>query len=287
MEAEPEPEPEPEVPGLLRSTAGLKELGVWNERHSLWTRGLRLRDGRVVLIAEDYATADETADGVWTLFPASVVLSRFVEASLPAHAASEDGSRCGSVTTVELGAGSGVVSMVAAAAVGARAFATDQASELAYVKRNFAINAGLLGSQAAVRALGWGVEEHVESAAKILRQSAPDGLTVLLGADITYRPAAFGILCETLRRLADAAPGRVRAWLTHDVASEHASGMRGRERFFGTPVSCAEPDGDGADDGLCTGGLVHEHGFTCRQVSLEKVLQPEWLLPTVSLFELT
>ena len=57
--------------------------------------------------------------------------------------------------------------------------------------------------------------------------------------------------------------------------------MRGRERFFG------EPDGDGAEDGLCTGGLVQSHGFTCREVALEQVLQPEWLLPTVSLFELT
>eukprot|EP01043_Picozoa_sp_COSAG02_P073065 COSAG02_NODE_14044_length_1318_cov_1.138638_1_plen_162_part_10 len=142
------------------------------------------------------------------------------------------------LVTVELGAGSAVASLVAAA-LGARAIATDQASVLAYAQRNLHLNQTLLGlpstGTCVVRPLGWGVAEHIQAISSLVQkplvfpsacceqgQPAPtrSWTTLLLGADITYRPESFEILAKTLSHLCSASPGGARVWLAHDDASE-------------------------------------------------------------------
>ena len=43
--------------GLLRGQAGLKELGIWCRKGSLWRRHLQLADGRYASIVEDYSAS--------------------------------------------------------------------------------------------------------------------------------------------------------------------------------------------------------------------------------------
>ena len=73
--------------GLLRGQAGLKELGIWCRKGSLWRRHLQLADGRYASIVEDYSASD--TDGAWILWSGSLVLARCVEAQFDADAAEQ------------------------------------------------------------------------------------------------------------------------------------------------------------------------------------------------------
>jgi hypothetical protein len=257
------------------------------------------------------------------------VLARYLEGARLLHSGSVP------LVTVELGAGSGVVSMVAAA-LGARAIATDQVSELGYAQRNLQINKTLLAlpstGTCVVRALGWGVTEHIQSISDLVQKPlvfpsargddeqlpgpTRSWTTLLLGADITYKPDSFDILAKTLSHLCAASPGGARVWLTHDDASEtQISGVNGREQFFGKPVPEPEPEPESESEsepepawvasrsrtaraaalsrkapmwmpGLCAGGVVHAHGFKCRRIATEEVLTTEWQYPSVAMYEL-
>jgi hypothetical protein len=242
------------------------------------------------------------------------------------------------LVTVELGAGSAVVSIVAAA-LGARAIATDQVSVLAYAQRNVQLNQTLLGlpstGTCVVRPLGWGVVEHIQAIGSLVQkplvfpsarsedgQPAPtrSWTTLLLGADITYRPGSFEILAKTLFHLCSASPGGARVWLAHDDASEtQISGENGREKFFGTsvpepaPAPAPEPEPEPEPElqnqpawqarklrsqrtaafarnawmpGLCDGGVVQRHGFRCRRLVTDGVLPTDWQYPSVAIYEL-
>ena len=183
------------------------------------------------------------------------MLARYIEAANLLHPGSAP------LVTVELGAGSALVSVVAAA-LGARAIATDQVSELQYAQRNVQLNRKILQlpstGTCVVRPLGWGVVEHIQFISSLVQKplvfpsacseeepAAPtrSWTTLLLGADITYRPESFELLAKTLSHLCSASPGGARVWLAHDDSSEtQISGGSGRLRFFGTPVPEPQPE---------------------------------------------
>jgi hypothetical protein len=198
-----------------------------------------------------------------TLFPASIVLARYIEAANLLHPGSAP------LVTVEVGCGSGLVSMVTAA-LGARAIATDQSSELEYAQRNLAMNRTLLSlpstGTCTVRALGWGVADNIHAVSTLVSKPlvfpscaamgetfqtpTRSWTTLLLGADCTYRPDNFVILASTLRSLCDTSPGGARVWLAHDDASACevpkldpiCKGELGRDVFFGKVVPEPEPE---------------------------------------------
>jgi hypothetical protein len=57
--------PSPPRQDLLASVHGLHKRGIFDARQRLWTRSLALRRGGTVVVAEDYANEDPTADGQW------------------------------------------------------------------------------------------------------------------------------------------------------------------------------------------------------------------------------
>ena len=224
--------------GLLRGQAGLKELGVWCRKGSLWRRHLQVRccipcpllplpsdgvggggnrsqlaDGRYASIVEDYSASD--TDGAWILWSGSLVLARCVEAHAVAAASSAaevDGSVAvaSSLVAVELGAGSGLVS-VAAGGVGLAAVATEQDSGLPYLTANTDANRALFADSSGscqVRRLHWGCAEDMRAVASVVRLAQGDSGTgretpaLLLGSDLTYLPAVMEPLASTLAQLA-------------------------------------------------------------------------------------
>lgn len=146
------------------------------------------------------------------------------------------------VVAVELGAGSGLVS-VAAGAAGLHAIATEQESGMPYLRANAAANAGLFAEQhpgsCTVQTLHWGTAADVATVtatvARLTRMggsACADGApALLLGSDLTYLPAVMEPLAETLAKLAG--PQTI-VWIAHDDAS-HPGCPKHRATFFGTP----------------------------------------------------
>ena len=284
MEAAPESAPV----GLLCGQDGLRETGTWCDKLATWRRHLQPSDGRYVDIVEDYSASDtgkrcsssthrhteahtqsnrylvlrevllmqcgrsHCADGAWILWSGSLVLARCVESHAIAVASSMGVERpvAAPFVAVELGAGSGLVSVVAAAA-GLHAIATEQESGLPYLRANAAANAGLFTRQqigsCTVQKLHWGTDSDVAAvaatAAKLARASGCTGAecapALLLGSDLTYLPAVMEPLAETLAKLAG--PHTV-VWIAHDDAS-HPGCPRHRATFFGTPQDAARDPG--------------------------------------------
>lgn len=63
--------PSPPRQDLLASVHGLHQHGIFDAKQKLWTRSLALRRGGTVVVAEDYATDDPTADGQWCALSAN------------------------------------------------------------------------------------------------------------------------------------------------------------------------------------------------------------------------
>ena len=57
--------PSPPRQDLLGSVHGLHKHGIFDAKQKLWTRSLALQRGGTIVVAEDYATEDPTADGQW------------------------------------------------------------------------------------------------------------------------------------------------------------------------------------------------------------------------------
>ncbi len=188
--------------------------------------------------------AGRVADGAWILWSGSLVLARCVESQAIATITATSGAQGVSAPfiTVELGAGSGLVSVVAGA-VGLHAIATEQESGLPYLRANAAANAGLfaqreLGS-CTVQKLHWGTAADVAAVtATVARLARASGSTssecapaLVLGSDLTYLPAVMEPLAETLAKLAGV---HTVVWIAHDDAS-HPGCPKHRATFFGTP----------------------------------------------------
>lgn len=116
---------------------------------------------------------------------------------------------------LELGSGTGAVGLFAAG-LGAHVVLTDyrppglgSSSVLEQLRRNVAANVGLLAQPPEVLELRWGDEAQVQAACKL----GPYGL--LLGSDVTYRPAMDAALLQTAARLSDAGRPPPRLLLAH------------------------------------------------------------------------
>ena len=266
-------------------------------------------DGRYASIVEDYSASD--TDGAWILWSGSLVLARCVEAHAVAAASSAagvDGSvaAASSLVAVELGAGSGLVS-VAAGGVGLAAVATEQDSGLPYLTANTDANRALFADSSGscqVRRLHWGCAEDMRAVASVVRLAQGDSGTgreapaLLLGSDLTYLPAVMEPLASTLAQLAG--PSTI-AWIAHDDAS-HPGCPKHRETFFGTPRAQSqrarnakrplelgsepepEPEPEAAElepgaapwQGTHVGGIVDAHGFSVQVVPVERLIAEEW-----------
>ena len=240
------------------------------------------------------------------------MLARCVEAQALATVAGACGGRSSAApwVAVELGAGSGLVSVVAGAA-GLSAIATEQESGLPYLKANAAANTALFANNAipgscTVRKLHWGTAADLEAVAAVAAKLARP-VALLLGSDLTYLPAVMEPLAATLAELAG--PQTV-VWIAHDDAS-HPSCPVHRDTFFGVPTgatisrrpsearrSTAEPEpeadpeadqGQGFPDGWVgthNGGILERHGFDVARLAVEDLIGEEWQVPTVHVFEL-
>ncbi|XP_021234872.1 EEF1A lysine methyltransferase 3 [Numida meleagris] len=121
-------------------------------------------------------------------------------------------------TVIELGAGTGIVGILAAL-LGGDVTITDLPMALDQIRENVRRNAAAVAAaagRARVRALAWGRE----------LSSFPRGYDVVLGADVVYEPRCFPALLATLRHLCG--PRSV-AFLSCGMRRELGAG-----RFFDT-----------------------------------------------------
>jgi SAM-dependent methyltransferase len=111
---------------------------------------------------------------------------------------------------LELGCGTAVVSIAAAAAGAKRVLATDLPSRLQAAKRNVAANDALVGTGVVrVAALDW--NEGEDGVRRVVAEDEDeDGFDLVFGADLTYEPAALGPLARTVAAAVRLGGGRRR-----------------------------------------------------------------------------
>ncbi|XP_064354516.1 EEF1A lysine methyltransferase 3 [Dromaius novaehollandiae] len=115
-------------------------------------------------------------------------------------------------SVIELGAGTGIVGIVAAL-LGGDVTITDLPVALEQIRENVQRNVpATLAPQPRVRALSWGLDHG----------AFPRGYDVVLGADIVYLPETFPLLLRTLRHLCG--PRSV-ALLAAKMRREHGAGL--------------------------------------------------------------
>ena len=188
---------------------------------------------------------------------ASLLLSPLERAAGPARAL-----RC-----LELGAGTGLVGLLASAALGAAVVSTDTADLLPLLRANQDANRAALGvGTVACSELAWGSDAKSETAvtAALAALAAADGgssvgseensgggVDVLLAADVVYSVSTAHLLLSTLAdlwRVSPAAP-LLLSYRRRDVQAEHL--------FFGTLRE------RGAKIALLAGAGVAADGPTC------------------------
>ncbi|KAM9252273.1 EEF1A lysine methyltransferase 3 [Cariama cristata] len=136
--------------------------------------------GRVLRIAQHHGPRLGLAASVWE---AALSLCRYLE---------EERFDFQGRTVIELGAGTGIVGILAAF-LGGDVTITDQPAALEQIRENVRLNfpAGSATTQPRVRALVWGRDEG----------SFQQEYGVVLGSDIVYHPPSFSPLLGTLRHL--------------------------------------------------------------------------------------
>lgn len=98
---------------------------------------------------------------------------------------------------LELGSGTGMVGIAAAAILGAYVTVTDLSHVIPNLKFNAEANlktVGLNGGKVEVAALGWGVEEEMEAIKK-------DEYDIIMGSDVVYHDHLYEPLLQTLKFL--------------------------------------------------------------------------------------
>lgn len=97
---------------------------------------------------------------------------------------------------LELGSGTGMVGIAAAAILGAHVTVTDLSHVIPNLKFNAEANlntVGLNGGKVEVAALGWGVEEEMEAIKE------KDQYDIILGSDVVYHDHLYEPLLQTLK----------------------------------------------------------------------------------------
>ncbi|XP_037227184.1 EEF1A lysine methyltransferase 3-like [Falco rusticolus] len=134
--------------------------------------------GRVLRIAQHHGPRLGPAGTVWE---AALSLCRFL---------GEQRFDFRGRTVIELGAGTGIVGILAAL-LGGDVTITDQPAALDQIQENVRLNFPAAAAAPQVRALVWGRDEG----------AFPAGYGVILGSDIVYHPPSFAPLLRTLRHL--------------------------------------------------------------------------------------
>ena len=139
------------------------------------------------------APLDVTCVG-WTQGGCDVVWSDVLPRMLAVHGSAE----CGGKAVVELGAGSGLVGLLAARWASKVDITDGDEEEVSLIARNVEEHAPAGGCALSARFLEWGAEP----AAEFLRDAQqPDGYDVVLAAQVVYVPAAIGPLAQSIAAL--------------------------------------------------------------------------------------
>lgn len=152
--------------------SSLKELrgeGHYCPKLKQWKRMYLTKCGIAILLVEDVPEAG----GQNCIWGAGIVMARYLE-----HRALQ--LNLANISILELGAGCGLTSMVAAL-LGARVFATEQTSCMPYLSQNITLN----DIPVNIRTLHWA------NASKNMR------FPLILGCDITYDPSFYSDLFAT------------------------------------------------------------------------------------------
>ncbi|XP_020178678.1 uncharacterized protein [Aegilops tauschii subsp. strangulata] len=133
------------------------------------------------------------------VWDSAVVLAKFLE-----HAADGGLLPVRGARAVDLGAGCGLVSVVAAL-LGARVVATDLPDRVRLLRKNLEENVpvgGGAGGSAAVAELVWGDEYELDPELLLWLDQEAEPPELVLGSDVVYSEEAVGDLLATLTRLA-------------------------------------------------------------------------------------
>jgi predicted nicotinamide N-methyase len=156
----------------LVSLKSLCREGAYWAVHNNWKRVYTTRNGVDIMLVEDVPESG----GQNCLWAAGLVMARYIEN--PSIAISFRGRRI-----LELGAGAGLTSMVAAC-VGGDVYSTEQDSCMKYLESNLRLNAHL--PPVTARTLHW------------MNDYSGELFDVILGCDITYDTKMIGAIFETL-----------------------------------------------------------------------------------------
>ena len=149
--------------------------GVYCYERRAWKRCYITRDGICIRIIEDVPEAG----GQLCLWGAGIIMAKYMECCEQVRASLRGKS------FLELGAGAGLTSMVASV-LGARVYATEQQSCLAYLWRNVALNPDI---ELNVRPLGWAENS----------ESSGHQFDFVCGCDVTYDPKMFLDLVKVIK----------------------------------------------------------------------------------------
>jgi predicted nicotinamide N-methyase len=195
-------------------------------------------------------TAIDGKDGEHQLWPAGLILARFLES------AEWGPARLRGKTVVELGAGAGLGAMTAAA-LGAHAAATEQANVMPYLMACVETNAAVAPCSAVV--LDWGA-----ASTGVLKDMTPCMVPadVVLVADCTYNSAMYPILLEAMVSITG--PGST-VILAHDQASVPVRNNMAKQFVHGTAAEY----------------------FDAVEIDVPETLPSRWRSLTVQLYVLT
>ncbi|KAM6214865.1 EEF1A lysine methyltransferase 3 isoform 1-T1 [Rhynchocyon petersi] len=175
-----------------------REIGLFADSYSEKSRFYFC--GHVLSITQNFGCSLGVAARVWD---SALSLCNYFES----HNVDFRGKK-----VIELGAGTGIVGILAALQ-GGNVTITDLPLALEQIQGNVRANVPA-GSQAEVRALSWGIDQHV----------FPGDYDLVLGADIVYLEPTFPLLLGTLHHLCGP-QGTI--YLASQMREEH-----GTESFF-------------------------------------------------------
>ena len=153
----------------------LRHEGVYCYKMKVWKRNYLTKDGICIHLIEDIPDCG----GQFCLWSAGIVMAKYLEYYEPLRC-SLTGRR-----VLELGAGSGLPSMVAAV-LGADVFCSEQESCLSYLRRNVQLNPDI---SVRIRGLGWTDK----------LRNATCKFDIIIGCDITYDPKNFISLINVVK----------------------------------------------------------------------------------------
>ena len=173
----------------ITSLSSLQREGVYCYDMKVWKRIYMTKDGICIQLIEDVPESG----GQFCLWSAGIVMAKYFEFCEPLRYALK-GKKL-----LELGAGSGLTSMVASI-LGAKVFSTEQESCLPYLRKNASLNPDITIN---IKTLGW-TEACMNTDLKF---------DFVFGCDITYEPKNFSSIINLIQTFLK--PSAV-AYICHD-----------------------------------------------------------------------